>query len=199
MKITHNFDFIMDAQKIFRVLLDCMANPGRVGKLGLYSEKLNLDQCHLLALGITLLDNESSFCAAKDDSLAQQLTALTLSRQTKASEADYLFLPVGQWANMEELVACAKPGDLVNPHKSATLVIEVPELLGECRWELSGPGIPGTKKLGLSTHVEQVIQARDRRELRFPQGIDLIFIDSQGDIFCLPRTTRAVVPNSKER
>ena len=124
MKITHDFDFVLDTQQVFRVLLDCLANPGRVRELAPSSEKLGMDQCHLLALGITLLDNEVTFFTGGDEGLAGQLAALTLSNQAPADQADYLFIPDTQWERLEEFFQAAKPGDLVNPHKSATLVLE---------------------------------------------------------------------------
>ena len=198
MKITHEFDFVLDTQRVFRVVLDCLANPGRVGALVPSAQKLGMAQCCLLALGATLLDNEVTFCAAGDGALAGQLAALTLSRQAPAEKADFLFLPAGSWGRMEALLQAAKPGDMVDPHKSATLVLEVPALMGEERYTLTGPGIDGSLELLLSAPVAQAIRARDRRELSFPLGLDLFFLDPAGRLLCLPRTTQAA-PHSTER
>ena len=57
-KRAYQFDFVHDGQKIFRKLLDAVANPGEIKNIEAEAGKFQGKYKSLLALGCTLLDNE---------------------------------------------------------------------------------------------------------------------------------------------
>ncbi|HPX70993.1 MAG TPA: phosphonate C-P lyase system protein PhnH, partial [Bacillota bacterium] len=59
----HSFDRVFDAQAVFRLVLDCMANPLRKVSISAYEEKLLGEYTGFLALAMVLLDNEVGFFA----------------------------------------------------------------------------------------------------------------------------------------
>ena len=60
MNLAYQFDFVYDGQKIFRELLNAMANPGTVKNISNEVAKFQQMYAPLLAMGCTLLDNEEN-------------------------------------------------------------------------------------------------------------------------------------------
>jgi len=79
-------------------------------------------------------------------------------------------------------------GDDADPHRSATLLMQVPSLCEGGRYRLSGPGIESQSDVridGLTdVHLRQLADNRNQ----FPAGIDLILV-SDRQVLGLPRTT----------
>ena len=85
----------------------------------------------------------------------------------------------------------AKCGTLINPHKSATIIVKIPN--GEKAITLKGPGIDGNITLTTSSLVDIALQIRDNRFFEYPEGIDFIFIDEDYNLFCIPRLAKKEV------
>lgn len=77
MKTLHQFDEVFDTQAVFRKLLEAMSNPARTVSVAEQKEKLFGDYHALLALGMTLLDNEVTFSACKDEAFRKDLQLVT--------------------------------------------------------------------------------------------------------------------------
>ena len=180
----HQFDEVFDAQKVFRLVLEAMANPGRLVDLAAPAGKMFGEEPALLALAMTFLDNEVSFWAGDDGALSGQISQLTLCRKADISEADFLFLTDGE--QLEQAVQNAKCGSLRDPHKSATLIVRT-EILGSEFIALSGPGIRDLAELAASPDVVRALLLRKKQAYEYPQGIDFLFIDSQHRLMALPR------------
>ena len=212
MKKFHEYDFVHDTQKAFRIMLESMANPGRVLSLSQMSAKLPMYRANLTVLGLVLLDNEVSFFSP-DQTLSESLSALTLSRPAGLRQADYIFLPLGHPIDMEGAVLAAKKGTLGDPHASATFLIEVPTLdihpdpnSDSCfnpeydgYLYLYGPGIHEAANIPAPAAVREAVAYREKSCCRFPLGIDFFFIDAKGSIMAIPRTTRLVSVDLVER
>ena len=56
----HSFDMISGTQEVFRLLLDALANPGRSVDMSFHASQF-VPNSSLLALALTLLDNETGF------------------------------------------------------------------------------------------------------------------------------------------
>ena len=180
----HDFDIVYDAQKIFRLILEAMSNPGRIVSIKKYADKLYGDDAALLAVAMTLLDNEVSFCACKNYTLSDEIRTLTLAREEQAETADFIFA-----CEPENIIERVKCGTLADPHKSATVIIRN-DGSSDCMLKLYGPGINGHKAVQVTRTVRDALILRDMQNYEYPQGIDLIFVSSAGELLAVPRLTR---------
>jgi len=120
---------------------------------------------------------------------------LTLAGREQIEAADFIFVaePNGsvESNDIKDVIENAKCGTLVDPQKSATVIIQND---GEstCRMTLYGPGIDGRIEVNVSQAVRDAIELRDAQNYEYPQGIDLIFISSEGELFAIPRLAREV-------
>jgi alpha-D-ribose 1-methylphosphonate 5-triphosphate synthase subunit PhnH len=198
----------------FRRLLDSMARPGHVTQLDYpaflgeppvyFSEiyQTNLP-VNFYALGavLTLLDREVSVGLAAngrwltpDAPALHWLTLRSGARLAEPSWADFVLFCDGLSG---ELMPQLNQGTLLEPENSATVFYCVEKLEGEpslsevaIRLELSGPGIPDTRTIGVSglEYVELEMIKTTRRN--YPLGLDIYLIDRTGQCVGLPRTTR---------
>jgi len=180
----HSFDTVFDSQKVFRLVLEAVSNPTRVVNIKEISEKLFGEFPEILTIAMTLLDNEVSFNTCENRLLSDEITSLTLSERKKLHEADFIF--VNDSSKIKNVIENAKIGTLADPHKSATIIIrneEAPEHAAI----FSGPGIKNQAEIKITQAVKDAIFFRDSQNYEYPQGIDLIFISSAGDLFAIPR------------
>jgi alpha-D-ribose 1-methylphosphonate 5-triphosphate synthase subunit PhnH len=161
MKKIHTFDEVFDAQKVYRLLLSAMANLRR-GHIGPCAKKLYGENPVFLALAMTLLDNETGFCACGQEKLSDEIVSLTLSRPEPTARADYIF--VADLNGLEHAVPNAKCGTLRDPHKSATLIVKNG---GEktVRLRLRGPGIRETAEISATETVKAALGTSRRAAL----------------------------------
>lgn len=189
------FDAVHDLQNIYRKVLNTMSRPGQLENIAAVSAKLNLEIAaskNLTALLLTLLDGEVRFCfvAQADKKAADKINQLTYAAQVAAAEADYLVVTNQTTAQeLQTALAAARIGTLSDPHESATVILEVDSLTDGVELLLSGPGIKDTNKLQLVVKHDW-LAARNQKVAEFPLGIDLILLDAQGNMACLPRTTK---------
>ena len=155
----HSFDMVYDSQKVYRLILEAMSYPGRIVNIKVYADKLYGNSPELLAVAMTLLDNEVGFYA--EQALSDEIAMLTLSKKTDMESADFIF--VFNYENLSEAIEKAKCGTLADPHKSATVIIYDVNL------------------------KKQAVALRDAQNYEYPQGIDMIFISKTGDLFAVPR------------
>lgn len=188
MKQLHTFDEVKDSQKVFRRLLDAMANPGRVCEIGEQSAKLFGKNPNQLALAMTLLDGSVSFCAPGNPELEEQIVLLTHAKKKEAAEADYLFAAARD--GLGELIGQVREGTLEDPHTSATLILSVESTAADACVELSGPGVDGTLSMKVPAEVLHAISLRDQQEYEFPKGTDDIFVLPGSRILCIPRMVK---------
>ena len=186
----HNFDEVFDGQKMFRLILEAMSNPGRVVNIKEYTNKLFGDCAEFLAVAMTLLDNEVSFNADEMESFSNEIVSLTLAKQEKVELADFIF--VCDLKDIRGVIESAKYGSLSDPHKSATVIIQN-NGSPSCSLTLSGPGIKGHIKVQTSQTIEIAIALRDMQCYEYPQGIDFLFISDEGELLAIPRLTRMEV------
>ena len=184
MKTLHQFDEVFDTQAVFRLLLEAMANPTRVVSIAAQKEKLFGNNNAFLALGMTLLDNEVTFSTCGEEALRKDLQLVTLSQEAPLSQADYLFLSDAQI--LPTVLEQAKCGTLIDPHKSATLLI-LDSGEKECAITLYGAGINGDTIFHCSSLVKKALDLRDQQAYEYPMGVDLIFVTDDGEVCCIPR------------
>jgi alpha-D-ribose 1-methylphosphonate 5-triphosphate synthase subunit PhnH len=186
----HSFDAVFDSQKVFRLILEAFSNPTRVVNIKKYADKLSGGNPELLAVAVTLLDNEVSFNTCGNNPLSDEIVSLTHAKKEHIGSADFIFAcDPGDIKNVIENVKC---GTLADPHKSATVVIGnngVPD----CRLTFCGSGIDGRATIEATQTVKDAIATRDAQYYEYPQGIELIFISNHSDIIAIPRTSHMEV------
>jgi len=185
----HNFDTVFDSQKVFRLILEAVSNPARVVSINEYAVKLFGGEPLFLAVAMTLLDNEVSFCVCGGERLSDEIASLTLARREQTETADFIF--VCNPADIKNITANIKCGTLADPHKSATVVIRN-NGSPDCQLILSGPGICGYTLVRVTDLVRDCIILRDEQHYEYPQGVDFIFISDNGGLQVIPRLTRVV-------
>jgi len=183
------FDVIFDSQRIFRYLLDAMANPGRAITLPVIGIKPPAANMYPLLLLMTLLDHEVSFCVLDNGTqVTEYLKTNTGSKESKLENSDFILVYGG---SSHGLIQGARVGTLEYPDESATVIYDagsIGDCGGDVLLELSGPGIADKRVIGASgieqNEIEDVLAVRD-----YPLGLDLIFSDKAGRIVCIPRST----------
>lgn len=78
------------------------------------------------------------------------------------------------------------------PDRSTTLIVQVGSLEATADWTLSGPGIDGTRKVGITGLDPRWPGMLADNHRRFPCGVDILFTAGSG-LMGLPRTTRVEI------
>lgn len=188
------FDKVHDTQEVFRTILHCMSRPGTIQNIegrGNCGEQLEDCNDALFLTAMTLLDAEVSFYIIGENAkrIGELFAAHTLSKAVDLSEADYLFILQDADPQMIcEAFTKAKIGTLRDPQQSATIIMETEKLTNDPQLLLRGPGIATTETVQI-TASEVWKHERALVNQEYPLGVDMIFIDRQNDMMCLPRTT----------
>ncbi|MDR1194803.1 MAG: phosphonate C-P lyase system protein PhnH [Peptococcaceae bacterium] len=188
----HKFDFALDTAAVFRLLLECFANPGRKNNLAAYGAKLEAANPLLLAIALVLLDNETTCYTHNDRRLEQEILELTNCGRAAVEEARYIIVPAAVSAEekREILTRCPR-GSFESPHESATIIVYADQG-GERRLALRGPGIQGRRRLLVSDEALAWVREIGERDFEYPLGADLIALSSDGEMFCVPRLVKEV-------
>lgn len=181
------------AQRTFRTLLTAMANPGSVHFLSPRPGESPEE-----SVAFALVDHEVAFAVVGESRVtgavpvARRITVRTGSSEAAVPEAAFIFaygaLPKAAWAT----VRC---GTLAYPDQGATILYRLPAigvraaLSKPVRLRLSGPGIEHDVWLSLAGLPAGEFAARNAACRDYPMGIDCIFVDSAGQVACVPRSS----------
>ena len=185
------FDQVGEAQRLFRLVLDAMAWPGKVNPLppsGLRPPPPW--PSGLVQVARTLLDAQVAFAAVGvgDEALTRYLALNTGARVVAPDRADYV-LAGRPFERLD--VAGLSAGTLAAPEGGATLLVAAETLEnGPARLRLSGRGVPGERVLALDEPTARLLVRVAAREDEYPLGLDAIVVDACGRVAALPRTTR---------
>jgi alpha-D-ribose 1-methylphosphonate 5-triphosphate synthase subunit PhnH len=174
-----------EAQACFRALLEAMARPGRVQRLaGLPEAPAPLAPAAAAVL-LTLADAETPVWTDAGPA-AEEWVRFHAGCPLVAEPGAAGFLLAT--AGTPEL-ATLEPGSEEEPHRSATLVLQVAALEEGRGWRLTGPGIETDHRLRVAGLASGFLAAWAANGARFPRGVDLVLC--AGDrLTALPRTTR---------
>lgn len=185
------FDFVFEAQQVFRLVLDSMARPGKVNSLSVprLAPPGTLPG-YAASVAFTLLDGEVTFAALGEEgpSWASYLALNTGAVPTGVEEADFIFAPGGR---LNSELAGARRGTLLYPDRSATVVLVVESLAGAGPngVTLSGPGVRGTTLLFIDGIDRANLEILAGANSQYPLGLDTIVVGRDGSLACLPRST----------
>lgn len=189
--LTQGFtDVPLQAQSVFRQVLDAMAHPGRIAMLDgdLPSAPAPLDDA-AFALALTLLDFETPVWL--DAKLASPDTIENLRFHCGCPLVEHpgaaAFALIGDAASLPSFSVFSK-GTPEYPDRAATLIIQTGGLADDEGWTLKGPGIQHHARLrvlGLPGEFTEQVKAN---RFGYPNGVDLI-LTHERRLACLPRTT----------
>lgn len=190
------YDMVHVHQQLFRKVVDAMARPGRIMRLNDEVAKMDISiqGCFptTVLLARLLLDTEVTFhlAANEPNEMIRRLNHLTYANHADIKVADYIFAThTFPQTPLLELIKQAKIGNLRDPQDSATLVLEVDHISEAGNYRLTGPGIKTEALINLSLD-EAWLAIRNEKNREFPMGIDIIIVDKNHQLLCLPRTTK---------
>ena len=185
----------LETQQAFRSILQAMANPGIIRRLG--NDGSIAASASLELLAETLLDQDVTFCVLGDESaseLENRIYELTKSPKTELSHADFIFVTGRE--NNNRLLA-ANRGLPEYPDWGATIVFSVESLAEGSRDQytvcLSGPGIPDARYVRIRGLDPEALRHLKELNSRYPLGVDGIFADNKDCIVCIPRSSKISV------
>ncbi|WP_057913218.1 phosphonate C-P lyase system protein PhnH [Peribacillus muralis] len=190
-----NLDVVHDIQTVYRKLVTATSRPGNSVVLEREAKTLDIQmEClsSTILLARTVLDPEVTFkvISKAEEAVSRMINQLTYSKPVDLAEADFIFiLQDASDEQMKEALNMAKVGNLLNPHESAMIILEVPDVTKGVSMILSGPGIQEESFISLP-NVSAWLGARNEKNKEFPLGIDMYFVDQQDRLIALPRTTQ---------
>lgn len=188
-------DVVHDSQYVFRTVLDCMSRPGTIKNLHEVTKNaLPIANCFrsTLVTAITLLDSETSFYVIDPEAekLEELFIAFTRAKKLSIQQADFIIITErALQSSLEEAFLKASKGTLANPHESATIIMETEQVKLGGNLLMKGPGIENMEDVTIS-NFQRWIEHRQLANIEFPLGIDMIIVDSESNVLCIPRTTR---------
>ncbi|MCL2046035.1 MAG: phosphonate C-P lyase system protein PhnH [Oscillospiraceae bacterium] len=189
------YDSSLSAQSIFRETMNAFAHPLRIYNIKEAASKNPLTQGQnaiLMELSGIFLDNCVGFYVHDNVQLSAQLKELTYAIPCAIEIADFVIMEnPNEFDRWEEI----SQGTLVDPHLGATVIIRIPQIVGDVAITAQGPGINGQESFLISHDVAKCIFSVRQLEIEYPKGIDLLFASQQGDICALGRHV-AVITNA---
>jgi alpha-D-ribose 1-methylphosphonate 5-triphosphate synthase subunit PhnH len=187
------YDDVFDAQQHYRLLLDCMARPGKINVMP-EMELTAPAGIHAAGalVGFALLNADVSYYVegAGAYEVGRYLLVNTAARPVEAGGADYIFV---DGSSPVELLRQLKVGTLSYPEEGATVVAAVEGLADSAEGlalQLSGPGVQGERILYVRGLERVFFEVLTDINSEFPLGIDVILTDKDRRVACIPRSTK---------
>jgi alpha-D-ribose 1-methylphosphonate 5-triphosphate synthase subunit PhnH len=181
-------DPVIDSTHGFRALMTAMANPGTRQQLEPGVPSFAGVEAASVAALLTLADGDTPvwLAPALDARLAPYLR-FHCGCPIVASPADAAFGVVAQASDAMQAFGFGAGSDEY-PDRSATVLIQVPDLAGGAPAILEGPGIAGERLF--APKLPQAFWAGWRRNAAlYPRGIDVMLVCG-ADVVGLPRSTQ---------
>ena len=190
-----NYDHLFQSQKQYRTLLDCMAKPGVIAVLDAdITTPTAINKASVL-IGFALLNSDVTFY--NDYNQKEEINSYfllnTSSAPAEVSNADFIFIS-GKQENTNA-IDNAKSGLPEYPEQGAFVVIDVDTIADTLLDSgvvitLEGPGVKDTIEIYVAGISIAILEAVAEKNIEYPLGVDTIFADKQGAIFCIPRSNK---------
>jgi alpha-D-ribose 1-methylphosphonate 5-triphosphate synthase subunit PhnH len=181
----------MDAQAVFRALMDAMARPGTVQAVATLAGPPAPLTPTTAAVALALCDHDTPLWldAGLDASAdVRGWLGFHCGAPLTTIPADAHFALVSSPGELMALENFAQ-GSQEYPDRSTTLILQVDTLTRGRELHLEGPGIETHATLAPFPLPRHFAAQWKQNRARFPRGVDLI-LAAPGAIACLPRTTR---------
>ena len=176
---------VVDAQRTFRLVLDAMANPGRIVEVPEPAAAMPLREAQA-ALCLTLLDFETPVWLGPGVAGAADWLRFHCGCPLVADPAKARFA-VLRSGSIEAPLSAFDPGEDEYPERSATLLIEVEALGSGTPLQLRGPGVPVAREMAVVGLPEPFWGEWEANAALFPRGVDLVLTAGRR-LAALPRT-----------
>ena len=181
-------DPVREASRVFRVLLEAMAHPGRICKVDRDLQPIGNVHPTTLAALLTLADADTPVClvghaGAEFPSYLRFHCGCPITGNPNDAAFGLITDPALVRKAFDFPI-----GTDEYPDTSATVIVQVKSLVGGARQTIKGPGIKSTAKLAPTVDTGFWAAWRANTQL-YPCGIDIIFT-SESDVVALPRSSR---------
>lgn len=177
-------DPVLDAQACFRAVLEAMARPGRVQGVAAPPEAPAPLGAAAAAVLLTLADADTPVWLDAGAEVAAWLRFHAGCPVVAAPGQAAFALACGTPPGLRDLAQ----GTEEEPHRSATLIVQVAALEEGAGWRLTGPGIEHAHRLLVAGLPPDFPAHWAANRTLFPRGVDVILC--AGDrLAALPRTT----------
>ncbi len=187
-------DGVTQSQRVFRLALSAMSEPGTVHSVPSPPELEGL-HCATYALCLTLLDSATPVWISPllDTPALRANLAFHCATPFASCREQAQFALLGE-ADLHD-VSGFDPGTDRDPDQSCTIIAQLSALSGGQPGVWRGPGIDGQRKVALPVPKSLFLERKAGRA--FPRGLDFIF--TAGDsLIALPRSTRVICPIEEE-
>lgn len=188
-----NYDHLFESQRQYRTILDCMAKPGILATLDAnINVPNNINKASAL-IAFALMNSDVTFNNSYTQEIDTYFLLNTSSSPAEANQADFIFIS-GTQENTSPIDK-AKSGLPEYPEHGAFVVIDT-EKISETTLEngmkltLEGPGVETTKELYIKGLSTEILEALTEKNIEYPLGVDTIFTDKEGVMFCMPRSNK---------
>jgi alpha-D-ribose 1-methylphosphonate 5-triphosphate synthase subunit PhnH len=192
-----HYDTVFDAQRHFRVLLDCMARPGKIQILDDVTLETPQELSKAVALiGLALLDADATFWVNPVfNNIAEYFNLNTGSHLAEVNNADFIFM--NGMLNLND-IEDVKIGNLQYPEQGVTLVIQIEKISNQpmddaISIELRGPGVQEFNPLFIKGVTMELLEFIQFKNEEFPLGVDVILTDTDDNITCIPRSNQIMI------
>ncbi|WP_315928974.1 phosphonate C-P lyase system protein PhnH [Mesorhizobium sp. SP-1A] len=186
-------DPVLDAQAVFRAVMDAMARPATVIDIKPRVTPQEPLPPLLGALARTLADADTPLwldpALGRSEAVREWLVFHTGARIVDYP-AEAAFALIADGSALPCLSDFAQ-GMQEYPDRSATLVVAVEAFDGGAALTFRGPGIRGEATIAPRGLPDDFASRWNENAGRFPRGIDLVLV-AGGSLACLPRTARLV-------
>lgn len=173
-----------DASRAFRAAMTAMARPGTLQTVEDVNQAVGLSPAAAI-LVLTLCDHETPLYLGESLDTPELRNWVAFHTGAPIAAKAGAMFALGTWADLAPLGDYSQ-GTPEYPDRSATLIVEMSELLAEGA-TLSGPGIKTTAQLSLPD-----AQAMALNNGQFPLGVDL-FLTAGTQLAAVPRSTKIEV------
>lgn len=181
---------VFQAQSVFRMLMDCMARPGKIDTIVPQINPPEPLGAAAGAIALSLCDHDTSVWLTPG--LAKTSVGEWIGFHTGApitrekAEARFAFVEPGAALSPFGLFSV---GTQEYPDRSTTVILEVPSFEGGPDLVLSGPGIRETSTISPARLPEMFLRQWSDNRTLFPRGVDVV-LTSGRSLLCLPRTCK---------
>jgi len=165
------------AQRNFRLLMDCMARPGKLATLAAG------EASPLEAVMSCLCDNTTSV-ADPQNILAPSFWPLSTAQVESLENAAFCVAEADKAPSFQPQL-----GTLESPEFGATILLKVKHLGQGPSLEFTGPGVNERTNVQVNGLHPDWLKLRAQWNSGFPMGVDFILLDEH-QLICVPRTTQ---------